>query len=203
MGEVVSTPVDAKQESPIAGQREKRRWTSREDGMSNFVAAALELLWKVDPQELTVRQIGERAGHSHRFVQAWFGGKAELFGVVWPLMVDEFTQRVVDPNTPHTPFTDEPSPELERLVRMMVWLSHHRPETFTDSGEFRLVNFFETSYSSAGVDPETSRLLAQRLFAGVIAYILFPEALRIQEGDFARQISLESRIVSALANPEA
>ena len=60
----------------------KRVRRTREEGMHLLLEAAKEMLVTTAPDELGIREIGDRAGVHHRFVAEWFGGKVGLFRAV-------------------------------------------------------------------------------------------------------------------------
>lgn len=168
----------------------KRTRTSRDDGRRNMVRAAMELLEDRSPDEITVRDIAERAGHHHRYVQDWFGGKVGLFLEVLTLTSAQLAE-YVELRTP----SDQLNPDLARGARLLAWLATNDPDRL--SGDrmrpvvSRMEHFFHDRF---GVPRDEARLLARHTALLMTAYVVFGHAYGAPDDDHKRLFELQIRL---------
>jgi len=159
-----------------------------------MVAAAAELLREHPPEAITVRDVAGRAGHHHRFVAAWFGGKAGLFLEAFDRLAIEATSAVGFPAV-----RASIAPEVARVARLMNWLVANDPSAFADRRATPLIDRVTRIYvENLGLELELARLAAQRVIAGAISIVLFPEPLGVGPDDVGRHIELEVRVARLL-----
>ena len=102
----------------------KRVRRTREEGMHLLLEAAKEMLVTTAPDELGIREIGDRAGVHHRFVAEWFGGKVGLFRAVH----DSRTLAISDLLNSSSQFGDQEGKAIESIRHEIVlvnWLITH------------------------------------------------------------------------------
>ena len=56
--------------------------TPRPEGMANILDATMRLLQERSPGDISLRDVATEAGHGHRLIVEWFGGKGGLFAAV-------------------------------------------------------------------------------------------------------------------------
>lgn len=175
--------------------------TLREDGRANILGATVALLRERSPDELTIREIAQAAGHHHRFVSAWFGGKSGLYREALPVLVanvvaqdDQFLDDVMPLALVLV------SPDLRAAISLVGWLAQHDPEWFANEREPVMERALLTIYTTRfGLDPETAWLLVQRMMAMGLGVVVFPELLDTSREAMARHRALELRICRLLA----
>jgi len=91
------------------------------------------------------------------------------------------------------------APEVVRVARLMNWLIANDPSAFARRTATPLLDRVTTVYAEdLGLGPELARLAAQRVIAGAISLVLFPDALGIGPDDVARHIELEVLVARLL-----
>ncbi len=162
--------------------------------MANLIDATIELLAERPVDRITVRDVGERAGHHHRFVAAWFGGKAGLLAAVFEHMLRALPQ-------PGQTLTESGDihPRARQAVHVLNWLVANHPETFADRTETPLVDAVAAAYGALGLGESDARLLAQLIVAAAAGFVLFGGVLGLQPGDLARLYELQMRMVGLIA----
>ena len=172
-----------------------RQRTPRHEARRNVLQATIELLAERDPDQITVREIAERAGHHHRFIQDWFGGKTSLFVEAFQEINTELAERI-DFNRPNP---TGPDPLVVRAVRLMNWLVANDPASVTGERMRPVINRIQHMYQDRfGVDPDTARLLAQRMMCIMSGMVLFQDVFAIESLDVPRQLQLEFEIARNL-----
>lgn len=162
--------------------------------MEHMVAAAAELLREHAPEAITVRDVAGRAGHHHRFVAAWFGGKTGLFLEAFDRLAIEATSAVGFPA-----IRSSIAPEVVRVARLMNWLVANDPSAFAHRRATPLIDRVTRIYAEdLGLGPDLARLAAQRVIAGAISLVLFPDPLGLGPDDVGRHIELEVRVAMLL-----
>jgi AcrR family transcriptional regulator len=168
--------------------------TSRKDGMQHMIDATVRLLHERGADQITVRDVAEAAGHHHRFVQAWFGGKVGLFRAAFEQMITDRAAQVGD--QPVGVF----GPEERLIVSLMNWLvaaepgslDGPRPTPILD----RSVAFYREHF---GLDESSARLFALRAIAVAVAGSLFPGPMGIKPGELDRMVALELELAQLYA----
>ena len=155
--------------------------------------ATIELLESVTPDQLTIREIADRAGVFHRYVPDYFGGKAELFADIYPEMQERATIGL------DGMAGDSIRPEVVRFARLAIWLSANREGGVPRTERSIMARLVDSLTSYAGIDEEVAVLLAQRLVAAAIAFAAFPDLLSDQPIDVAAHRKLDADIVAMLA----
>lgn len=178
--------------------------TLREDGRANILGATVALLQERTPDELTIREIAQAAGHHHRFVSAWFGGKGGLYREALPILVANVATRndqFLDDVMPLTLMLT--SQDLRAAISLVGWLAQHEPEWFANERQPILEDaLFATYTTRLGLDPDTARLLAQRMMAIGLGVVLFPELVDTSPETLTKHRALELRICRLLAADE-
>lgn len=77
---------------PKAAPKRTRR--TRDEGKQLLLDAAQQLLLKLPPDEIGIRDVGTLAGVHHRFVMEWFGGKVALFRAVHDSRAQTLSSRI-------------------------------------------------------------------------------------------------------------
>jgi AcrR family transcriptional regulator len=168
----------------------RRARSSRDEGRTNLLRATLELLEQRDPDEITVRDIAQRAGHHHRFVQDWFGGKAGLYLAALNETAGEIAEAIA-----FRPPGAQPIPAITRGVKLMTWLAANDPERI--SGErmrpviSRMAAFYHDRF---GVEPDDALLLAKHTALVITAYVMFKDAFGVEPTDYPRLGELQIRL---------
>jgi AcrR family transcriptional regulator len=170
----------------------KRSQRSRTETMNLLRAATLELLETINPNDLTIRDIADRAGVYHRYVPDYFGGKAELLADVYPTVQAQAAEGI-------SPLDgDTLRPEIIRLAHLAVWLSQHRDGGVPTENRAIMKQLKSTFTTGLGLDDTTSALLAQRLMAGVITIAAFPDVVSEEPIDIAAHRALELKLLQLL-----
>jgi AcrR family transcriptional regulator len=148
-------PVSAGRTSPT-GPSQRRPRRSREEGKDLLRTAAADLLRTRNPDDISVREIGDRATIHHRFINEWFGGKVGLFREVhesWARDISEIVATITRAGA-IPPATFE---SMQRQVLLVAWLIQNESE-FDDleaafpaitSGRSTLVENFGLTYDDA------------------------------------------------------
>jgi len=164
--------------------------------MDRMVEATVRMLREGGPGQVTVRDVAEAAGHHHRFVQAWFGGKVGLFRVAFDRMTEEDAKQVQGPFEPIAGF----SPDVRSTTVLMNWLVAIDPESLAGPRPTpiidQLVRVYRTDF---GLDEDTARLMALRMVSASVAAILFPDVIGITTTDVAAVAALERELATLLA----
>jgi AcrR family transcriptional regulator len=169
--------------------------TPRHEARQNVLRATLTLLAERDPDQITVREIAERAGHHHRFIQDWFGGKTSLFAEAFHELTLQLASRIDFARANPT----GPDPLVVRSVRLMNWLVANEPTAVTGDRMRPVVNRLQHLYIERfGIEPDTARLLAQRMMFLMSGVVLFKDAFGISNVDIPRQVELEFEIARLL-----
>jgi AcrR family transcriptional regulator len=169
--------------------------TPRREARQNVLRATLALLAERDPDHITVRDIAERAGHHHRFIQDWFGGKTNLFAEAFHEITLDLAAKI-DFNRANP---TGPDPLVVRSVRLMNWLVANEPTAITGDRMRPVINRLQHLYEERfGIDTETARLLAQRMMFLMTGVVLFKDAFGLSTIDVPRQIALEFEIAHRL-----
>jgi AcrR family transcriptional regulator len=172
--------------------------TPRHEARQNVLRATLDLLVERDPDQITVREIAERAGHHHRFIQDWFGGKTNLFAEAFRELALELATKI-DFTKPNP---TGPDPLVVRSVRLMNWLVANEPTVITGDRMRPVINRLQQLYAERfGIDSDTARLLAQRMMFLMSGVVLFKDAFGLSTIDVPRQIALEFEIARRLGTP--
>jgi AcrR family transcriptional regulator len=165
----------------------RRPRTSREEARGNMLRAARELLEIMDPDQLTVREIAEHAGHHHRFVQDWFGGKAGLYMEVLNELSSEMAVEVEVNQV-----QGQPDSRVVQAVLLVAWLVANEPDLVAGDRLRPLVNRLESYfYDRFGVSREDARLLARHGMLVVAGYVVFKDAFDLKDEDYLRLVGLE------------
>jgi AcrR family transcriptional regulator len=148
-------PVSAGRTSPT-GPSQRRPRRSREEGKDLLLTAAADLLRARNPDDISVREIGDRATIHHRFINEWFGGKVGLFREVhesWARDISEIVATITRAGA-IPPATFE---SMQRQVLLVAWLIQNESE-FDDleeafpaitSGRSTLMENFGMPYDDA------------------------------------------------------
>ena len=148
-------PVSAGRTSPT-GPSQRRPRRSREEGKDLLLTAAADLLRTRNPDDISVREIGDRATIHHRFINEWFGGKVGLFRAVhesWARDISEIVATITRAGA-IPPATFE---SMQRQVLLVAWLIQNESE-FDDleeafpaitSGRSTLMENFGMPYDDA------------------------------------------------------
>lgn len=173
--------------------------TPREDGKRHMVDAAIDLLSEFPPEQITTRDVAERAGHHHRFVSAWFDGKVGLFQAAFDQLGNEVARSLVFP-----PTRDGINPEVVRLVHLLNWLVANGSPSLVGPHSTPLIDRVEQLYiDQLGISVEHARLFAQRIVASAISMVLFAGAIGVQPADLQRHIAFELRLATLFTADQA
>jgi AcrR family transcriptional regulator len=172
----------------------KTKYESRDEVEKRLQASTLELLLDLPPDDITLRQIAEKAECHHPNIPTYFGSKAVLFEAVFPGAV----AAIAASNIPSS--FRQPSKELIRLVRLAAWLEHNSVDFFDQRPGRPLLKTLSDIYISRfNVNELDAHLLSQRLVALMMGAILYPSTIGLQSDEFMQQFDLEMRIVQHLA----
>ncbi|MFP5489046.1 MAG: TetR/AcrR family transcriptional regulator [Acidimicrobiia bacterium] len=166
--------------------------TPRNEGKERMIAAAIELLAERPVERITVRDVAERAGHHHRFVSAWFGGKAGLFLAV---LEQQLRDRVPGSTILSTGEIDA---STVQLVQVVSWLITNHPELFAGRTETPLIDAMTEFYGERGLPPDDARLYSKLVIAGVAGFVLLEPVLDLRADDLGRLVELQWRMLDAL-----
>lgn len=159
-----------------------------------MVDATRALLAERPVERITVRDVAERAGHHHRFVAAWFGGKAGLLMAV----VDQLVRDMPPPGQPLAESGRLGSGAVQ-AVHVLNWLVANHPEVFDDRSETPLIDKLADAYRAEGVDADHARSLAQLIALSTAGFVVFGRALGVAPDDVRRLHELQTRMVAMLA----
>ncbi len=165
--------------------------------MDALRAAALQVLMTVGPEQVTIREIAERADVAHVYIPQYFGGKAELLADIYPAAGEEAARAFSLPYVA----TSDIRPELLRLARLALWLSSNHPDG-VPNGQRPLATRVTGAITEAfQLDDHTAHLVTERLIALVLVFAGAPTAISPDPIDVAAHIDLEMRLLTALAAP--
>ena len=170
----------------------KRSQRSRTETMNLLRAATLELLETINPNDLTIRDIADRAGVYHRYVPDYFGGKAELLADVYPIVQAQAAAGLAPLDG------DTLRPEIIHLAHLAVWLSQNRDSGMPTENRAIVEQLMSTFTTELGLDDTVALLLAQRLMAGVITIAAFPDVISDKPIDIAAHRALELKLLQLL-----
>jgi AcrR family transcriptional regulator len=177
--------------------------TPRAVGMDHMVSATVRLLHERSPDQITVRDVAEAAGHHHRFVQAWFGGKVGLLRAAFDRLLEDLAQSINKPHEPNVGFRRE----VFIAASLMNWLMAIDPESLDHPRPTPIIDRISDIYRAQfGLDDELARLMGLRLVGGALSVILFGAALGISSEDVNALRRLEFEVAGLLAKartPEA
>jgi AcrR family transcriptional regulator len=173
----------------------KRRYRSRASSMEALRSAALEALTTVGPEQVTIREIAERADVAHVYIPQYFGGKAELLADIYPTAAIEAAQAFSWPYVA----TAEIRPELLRLARLTLWLSANHPDGVPSGPRPLATRVTNAITQTFELDDRTANLVTERLIALVLVFASAPTAISPEPIDLAAHIHLEMRLLTALA----
>lgn len=161
-----------------------------------MLRATLELLAERGPDAITVREIAERSGHNHRFIQEWFGGKTNLFAEAF----HELNLDVADRLDFNRPVTQIPDPLVARVIQLMNWLVANDAQGITGDRMRPILNRLQHMYEDRfGIDTDTALLMAQRAMFLMSGMVLFKDVIGAGVGiDMPRQVLLEFEIARRL-----
>ena len=160
-----------------------------------MIDATIELLHEQPIDRITVRDVAERAGHHHRFVAAWFGGKAGLFRAVFDHLI-----RSLPPAGEAVTESGDLHPDVELIVHLLNWLVANDPDGFADRTETPLIDGMAAMYADLGLEPDEARLFAQVLIAAGAGLVLFRDVLDVEDGGLRRMYELQLAMVAALTD---
>lgn len=174
---------------------DKRRYRCRASSMEALRSAALELLMTVGPEQVTIREIAERADVAHVYIPQYFGGKAELLADIYRTAAIEAAQAFSWPYVA----TTEMRPELLRLARLTLWLSANHPDGVPSGPRPLATRVTNAITQTFELDDRTANLVTERLIALVLVFASAPTAISPEPIDLAAHIDLEMRLLTALA----
>ena len=158
-----------------------------------MVEATVELLADRPVDRITVREVAERAGHHHRFVAAWFGGKAGLV-----LAVLDHQIRALPAPGAGVLRSGELDAASVRVVQLLNWLVTNHPEVLAEREETPLLDRMVAFYRETGLDADDARLFSQLVAAATTGFVLFGDVLGLRPGDLRRLVDLQWRLLGAL-----
>jgi AcrR family transcriptional regulator len=191
---VATSGEDPEEAEPVARPARQQR-TNRVEGRRHMVAAAIELLRTRPPDQITVRDVAEAAGHHHRFVQAWFGGKVGLFREAFDQLTADRAARTLGPRA------DQPRLDADTvlIVTLMNWLVATEPGCLDGPRPTPILDRTTAIYhEDYGLPLDVARLMALRLVGASIAAMLFPGPLGITEPDVVAIAELERELIRLL-----
>ena len=164
--------------------------------MEHMVAATVQLLRERSPDQITVRDVAEAAGHHHRFVQAWFGGKVGLLRAAFDRLLEDLAQSIDNPHGPHHGFRLE----VYTAASLMNWLMAVDPESLDHPRPTPIIDKISDIYQTRfGLDDRLARLMAMRLVGGALTAILFGGPLGLTPDDLVALRNLEFELAGLLA----
>ena len=158
-------------------------------------ASAITLLQRVDPQDLTIREISDHAGVYLRYIPDYFGGKAELLADIYPSIL----RRASGPMDLNATVI---KPEFVRAARLAIWLSAKRADGVPETDQPIYAAIIEAINQLTPLDEATAQLLAERLIASVVVLAAFPDVVKREPIDVAAHAELERRIIRLLAQDQ-
>ena len=165
-----------------------------------MIDATIRLLQDRSPDQITVRDVAQAAGHHHRFVQAWFGGKVGLLRATFDRLLEEAVRGIPSPFVARDGFTRE----VRTAALLMNWLmaadpgslDSPRPRPIVD----RVVEIYRSEFD---FDDDLARLMAMRLVSSATSIILFSGPLGITDDDLPALMQLEIDIARLLSRSRA
>ena len=166
--------------------------TPRDEGKRHMIDAAIGLLRELPAEQITTREVAERAGHHHRFVSAWFDGKVGLFQAAFDQLGAEIASTLVFP-----PQRDGLNPDVVMVVHLLNWLVANGSPSLVGPHSTPLIDRVQLIYSEQlGVDAASSRLFAQRIVASAISMVLFAGAIGVDADDLPQHIEFEIHLAA-------
>lgn len=156
--------------------------------------ATVALLLERSPEDLTIREIAERAGHHHRFVSEWFGSKAGLYRAAFPIL---FARVASDDELPWVSGTVN-RPEMRSALAVVNWLMARAPELLLDDPPRLAADRLQDFYEQIGMEPSLARLLTQRILVTAMGATLFARLVGASDEDLEQHRALELRILGLL-----
>jgi AcrR family transcriptional regulator len=188
-------PVSAAEQQASAPTR-----TPRAIGIEHMIDATVRLLADRSPEQLTVRDVADAAGHHHRFVQAWFGGKVGLLRATFDRLLVQAAQEIERPFLPVEGFR----PEVRTAALLMNWLMAADPGSLDATRPTPIVDKVIDIYRNEfAFDDNLARLMASRLVGGAISVILFGGPLGITNDDLPALIQLELDLARLLSRSQS
>jgi AcrR family transcriptional regulator len=164
--------------------------------MAHMVDATVRLLQERRPEDITVRDVAEAAGHHHRFVQAWFGGKVGLFRAAFDQMTQSAAVEMRGPSAPHEGLV----PGARTIAGLMNWLMAADPGSLDGRSQMPIVERLTELYrDDFGFEPELARLMALRVVSTAVSVLLFGGPLGIDATDLNALAALELELTQLLA----
>ena len=169
------------------------KYENREVVRARIIESTLQLLLNQSPDDLTLRQIAQKANCHHPDIAKYFGGKLDLYKELLPSVVQVIAAR----GLPQT-FAKPPA-ELVRLVRLTAWLDVQDPAYFRNTSERVLRDALTNMYvRQFNLPIDVAQLLGQRLMALVLTAVLHPGSIGLQEQQFSEHFALEIKIAQLL-----
>ena len=119
-------PVSAGRTSPT-GPSQRRPRRSRDEGKDLLLAAAADLLRTRNPDDISVREIGDQATIHHRFINEWFGGKVGLFRAVHESWARDISG-IIATITSSGAISRATFESIQRQVLLVAWLIQNESE---------------------------------------------------------------------------
>jgi AcrR family transcriptional regulator len=172
---------------------QKTKYESRAQVESRLISTTLALLLKYSADQISLREIAEKAQCHHPNITSYFGNKAGLLEAVFPLAVDSIAQL----NIPMS-FT-KPSNELIRLVRLTTWLETNSEDFYDRMTECTIIDVLTGVFVNRfHLNATDAQLSVQRIIAMITTAILYPSVIGLKEEQFAQHFELEMRILKLL-----
>jgi len=181
----------------MSGKAERKKPSSRtrEQTMDLLRESAIQLLERVDPEDLTIREISDNAGVYLRYIPDYFGGKAELLADVYPSIL----RRASGPMDLKATVI---KPEFVSAARLAIWLSANRPDGVPETDHPIYEAIIKAINQLTSLDEATAQLLAERLIASVVVLAAFPDVIKREPVDITAHVELERRIIRLLAQDQ-
>ena len=181
----------------MSGKAERKKPSSRtrEQTMDLLRESAIQLLERVDPEDLTIREISDNAGVYLRYIPDYFGGKAELLADVYPSIL----RRASGPMDLKAAVI---KPEFVSAARLAIWLSANRPDGVPETDHPIYAAIIKAINQLTSLDEATAQLLAERLIASVVVLAAFPDVIKREPVDITAHVELERRIIRLLAQDQ-
>ena len=174
--------------------------TPRAIGIEHMIDATIHLLQDRSPDQVTVRDVALAAGHHHRFVQAWFGGKVGLLRAAFDRLLEDAVRGIPSPIVAREGF----SREVRTAALLMNWLMAADPGSLDSPRSRPIVDrVIEIYRSEFDLDEDLARLMALRLVTGATSIILFSGPLGITNDDLPALMQLEIDLARLLSRYRA
>jgi len=169
--------------------------TPRDQGEQHMLDATIRLLHERHADEITVRDVAELAGHHHRFVQAWFGGKVGLFRAAFDRMILDIAERMEAPIP-----SDRFAPDAQVTTRLMNWLVAADPASLDGPRPTPIIDHLAAAYEARySFPPDVARLMALRVVGMSVAGMLFGGVLGLTDDDVPALAALEREVAELLS----